>query len=145
MQILRTGLVRFACYSYGKVGAEAHQQHMNNGIGNYLRVHRRNAGLSQHELGQLIGYSRSWQISRHESSQTIPPLLIGLAYEAVFGVAVSAIFAGIQETVAHMVEQRIAEFEKQLQTSDAATGEKKRILQWLRERRVTNGDRTAGS
>jgi DNA-binding XRE family transcriptional regulator len=94
--------------------------------------------LSQHEVGKLVGYRRSWQISRHERSKTAPPLLIALAYEALFRVPVSAIFTGFQATVAHAVEMNVAEFEKNLREAsgkDRATGQTARKLQWLALRR----------
>jgi DNA-binding XRE family transcriptional regulator len=105
-------------------------------IGNSLRIHRRKAGLSQRELGQIVGYRRSWQISRHERSKTAPPLLIALSYEVIFGVAISAIFAGMQATVSHGVEQRLADFEKLLKEGNG-TNETTRKLQWLKERRTS--------
>jgi DNA-binding XRE family transcriptional regulator len=111
---------------------------MDNTINNYLRVHRRKAGLSQHELGQLIGYHRSWQISRHERSETLPPLLIALAYEAVFGVAVSAIFVELHATVSQTVEQRLAEFEGELRGSHGTRGEMTRKMRWLKQRRASS-------
>src|SRR2546425_6225186 len=35
-------------------------------VGNYLRTHRKRAGMSQRELGLLIGYEHEGQVSRHE-------------------------------------------------------------------------------
>ncbi len=106
--------------------------------GNYLRMHRRKAGLSQRELGRLLGYKRSWQISRHERSQTAPPLLIALAYQQVFRTPVSAIFAGMAATVEQAVEENVVEFEKGLQEKDAtgrAANEVAQKLTWITNRK----------
>ena len=88
-------------------------------LGNYLRMHRRNAGLSQRELARLLGYKRSWQVSRHELCHTAPPLLIALAYEQVFQAPVSALFAGMTATVEKVIEENMAAFEKDLQEMSA--------------------------
>ena len=104
---------------------------------NRLRAHRRKAGLSQHELGKLLGYKRSWQISRHERSQTAPPLLMALAYEHVFQLPISVLFGGMSITVAHLIESNLAAFEKDLQEQTQgrpATGTARK-LRWLTERR----------
>jgi len=106
-------------------------------MGNYLRVHRRRARLTQQELGKLVGYERPWQISRHERSKAIPPFLIALAYQAVFGTPVSEIFLGIHVTVVQVVEKRIAELQADLEakggtlSEDQATIQK---IQWLTKR-----------
>jgi DNA-binding XRE family transcriptional regulator len=107
-------------------------------LGNRLRMHRRKAGLSQRELGQLVGYKRRWPVSRHERSRTAPPLLTALAYEAVFGVPVSAIFTGIHETVAQGIEQNIGAFEKELRDRNSKSrrpNETAQKLEWLTQRR----------
>ncbi len=108
-------------------------------LANYLRVQRRKSGLSQHEVGQLLGYKRSWQVSRHERSRTAPPLLAALAYEAVFRTPVSALFAGMKVTVAQVVEGNITELEKDLENRTGKgrlAGGTAHKLRWLKERRT---------
>lgn len=107
-------------------------------LGNRLRMHRRKAGLTQRELGLLVGYKRRWPVSQHERSRTAPPLLIALAYEAVFGAQVSAIFTGIHETVAQGIEQNIGAFEKELRDRNSngrRPNETAQKLEWLMQRR----------
>jgi DNA-binding XRE family transcriptional regulator len=110
---------------------------MTHEIGNYLKVHRKKAGLTQRELGRLIGYDRPWQVSRHEQSHTAPPLLVALAYQEVFQVPVSGIFTGMRGTVGHMIEENIAAFEKEITETNgkgrAAYGIALK-LKWLQER-----------
>src|SRR5229473_144274 len=87
----------------------------NQTVGNYLRTHRKRAGMSQRELGLLIGYQHEGQVSRHERSKTVPPLLTALAYEIIFRVPVSAIFTGFHSSVTQMVEDGLSAFEQKLQ------------------------------
>ena len=105
--------------------------------GNYLKAHRRKSGLSQRELGLLVGYVNEGQVRRHERSKTTPPLLIALAYEVVFEVPVSAIFVGFQSSVAHAVEMSVEElkldFERRTE-GRRLSGTALRKLQWLTER-----------
>ena len=107
-------------------------------LGNYVRVHRKKAGLSQRELARLLGYNREFQISRHEQSHTVPPLLVALAYQEVFQVPISAIFTGIHQTVAQIVVRNKAELEKELLDSKATGRSVEKIaqkLKWLQETR----------
>ncbi len=107
-------------------------------LSNYLRIHRRRAGISQHELGKIVGYEDGGSVARHEKRLALPPLLIALGYEAVFQVPASEIFPGIRRTVETGVEERLAEFENSLRERSgygveaSATARK---LEWLNERR----------
>lgn len=110
---------------------------MDGHLGNYIRTHRKKAGLSQRELGHLLGYSDKFPVSRHERSRSLPPLLIALAYEVIFDVPVCELFAGLHETVQLAVNNRLAELEGRLHQSEgghraAAVAQK---LEWLNQRR----------
>lgn len=109
----------------------------NEALANYLRIHRRNAGLNQKEIGRFIGYDDETAIRKHERFQTIPPFLIALGYEAIFRVPTSELFRGVAQTVAIGVEARIADFARELR--EGAHGQYPpemiaRKLDWLRER-----------
>lgn len=84
---------------------------------NYIRTHRRNAGLSQRELGRLLGHECEGPVSRHELSKSLPPLLSALAYEVVFGIPAGEIFPGVKQAVATIVEERIRAFREELENS----------------------------
>jgi transcriptional regulator with XRE-family HTH domain len=105
--------------------------------GNYLRTHRKKSGLSQREMGKLLGYRNPGQISRHERATSIPPLAAALAYELIFRVPVAAIFAGIRDATARDVEKKLKEIGVTLGNRDAGdrnanlTAQK---LAWLSER-----------
>jgi DNA-binding XRE family transcriptional regulator len=107
-------------------------------LGNYLRAHRRKSGLSQRELGLLLGYVNEGQVNRHERSKTIPPLIAALSYEIVFRVAVSEIFNGLYSQVERMMEENLAAFEAKLQeqnTKGRKAAETAQKLVWLMQRR----------
>lgn len=106
-------------------------------MGNYIRTHRKRAGLSQRELAQLLGYPSKAAVSRHERSSRLPPLLIALAYEVVFDTPVSELFAGLHETVQVAVKHRLVELEGRLQHTEGGlrAGEVAQKLTWLNQRR----------
>jgi transcriptional regulator with XRE-family HTH domain len=107
--------------------------------GNYLRAYRKKSGLSQRELGLLLGYLDQGQVSRHERSQTEPPLTSALAYESIFRVPVSAIFPGIHSDVKQAIEEKLAKFEVDLNGRSAKDRGAKVIAQkliWLTKRKT---------
>ena len=106
-------------------------------LASYLSSHRKRSGLSQKELGQLLGYPSEGTVSRHERLCSTPPFQVALGYEAVFRVPVSELFPGALERIRQEVEQRIARMERQLQDSSAKGREAARIarkLEWIWER-----------
>jgi DNA-binding XRE family transcriptional regulator len=101
--------------------------------GNYLRAHRRKRGLSQRELGMLVGYDREWQVSRHERGQTTPPLLIALAYEVVFEVPTAELFKGFHSAATDAVTRNLAKMKAAFegQTKGRPSKAASHKLQWL--------------
>ncbi len=104
--------------------------------GNYLRAQRRKSGLTQRELGKLLGYQNKGPVPRHEQSRSVPPLLTALAYESVFLVPVSSIFAGFHTSVFANIEKNLREFEADLDRTihDRASAQTQQKRQWLKER-----------
>jgi DNA-binding XRE family transcriptional regulator len=109
-------------------------------LANYLHVYRKKTGLTQREIGVLVGYPKAPAISRHERCHSLPPLLTALAYEVVFGVPVGDIFPGVRELVASGVEDRISELEKLLEQAKEedhhSSAMTERKLKWINDRRV---------
>ena len=99
---------------------------------NFIRAHRRKLDLAQRELGTLIGYGCGYAVGTHERSEAVPPFLIALAYEAIFDVPVSEIFAGFRSAVRASVAGNIrdlnAEIEMRCTGNDQLLSEK---VQWL--------------
>ena len=103
---------------------------------NHIRRHRKRIGLSQREISLLLGYKNQWQISRQERSDAIPPLLAALAYQVIFQVPVSVIFAPMHSAILKTIERNLADFERAL--IERSPGRLPRTtehkLKWLRER-----------
>jgi transcriptional regulator with XRE-family HTH domain len=107
-------------------------------LGNYLRIHRRKSGLSQRQLGQLLGYDNEAQVSRHERSESVPPLDSALGYHIVFRVPITSLFPGIYEDMREAVESRLGQLEIRLQSRAVRGGEAEviaKILMWMVERK----------
>jgi transcriptional regulator with XRE-family HTH domain len=108
---------------------------------NYLHAHRKKAGLSQREVGILLGYADEGAVSRHEQSKTLPPLLSAIGYEIVFNKPIAELFPGIRESVEKRIEEQLLRFEEDLQQKPGEGRRRSRIAQklaWLSERRNTN-------
>lgn len=63
-------------------------------LDNYLRTERRHSGLSQEDLAFLLGSENGTIVSRYERGRRTPGLETALAYEAILGIPVSALFPG---------------------------------------------------
>jgi DNA-binding XRE family transcriptional regulator len=103
---------------------------------NYIRIHRRRAGLTQRDLSDLIGF-RTESIARHEQFHSIPPLQIALGYEIIFHVPISDLFAGLRDEIATDIEPKLAKLEEQLGTRSARgrnSNDIARKLMWLSDR-----------
>src|ERR1700687_376573 len=82
---------------------------------NYLRTYRKKSGLTQQEVGYLLGRETGAQVSRYEKRHRLPPLETALAYEEIFGVPVSELFAGIRQSVGRDIEKRRVALRARLQ------------------------------
>lgn len=105
---------------------------------NYLRTYRKQSGLTQREVAFLLGCETGAQVSRYERRRRLPPLRTALAFEAIFGVPVERLFAGIRETVGANVEERIERLGTELQKQSAKGSQAQMTAQklcWLTERR----------
>lgn len=111
-------------------------------VANSLRLHRRRTGLSQGELGRLLGYEDESAVAKHEQFRAMPPFLIALGYEIIFRVPVSELFPGIAETVALGIEARLEALERRLREHDgiARSSVGARTLDWLETRRRLNAE-----
>lgn len=112
-------------------------------LANYIRIHRRRSGLSQSELGRVLGYHDEETVARHERFHVTPPLEIAISYEIVFRIPIREMFAGLRDEVEVKVEASLAELETQLGQRSAghrnahATARK---LIWLSGRRDSNAE-----
>lgn len=123
----------------GRKGRTVHLQTMTNqNPGNYLRVHRKESGFNQEELGDILGCDGG-AVSRFEWSHSLPSLPTALAFEVLFMVPISELFSGLSEAVRHRIEHQITHLEAEL-GSQSGRGPRAAItakkLQWLTERRL---------
>lgn len=110
---------------------------------NYLRTHRRKAGLSQRDVAVLLAYSDDVAISRHEQSTTMPPLSAAIAYEIIFKTPVSVLFHGIRDAAKSAITGRLLKFEEELQTKHgkgARATRRSQKLAWLAEHANVESD-----
>ncbi len=107
-------------------------------LANYLRIHRRNVGLTQQELAYVLGHCNEGPVSRYERFRATPSLIVALSFEIVFRVPVSEIFAGLRDHVEEKVETKLVELEQHLgqrSARDRDANATARKLIWLSERR----------
>jgi len=99
---------------------------------NYLRTFRKQSGLTQNEVGFLLGSQNGGQVSRYEKRHRLPPLETALACEEIFGVPVSELFAGIRQQVGRGIEKRRVELRARLQTTTPKASDARITAQKLR-------------
>jgi transcriptional regulator with XRE-family HTH domain len=105
--------------------------------GNYLKAFRKKSGLSQRDLGRVLGYRDAGQVSRHERGKSIPPLAAAIAYELIFGVPVASMFVGIHGEIAKEVEAKLREMKTALESVNVRTSNASLLAQklsWLGNR-----------
>src|SRR5262245_12507020 len=73
---------------------------------NYIRMHRKRAGLSQAEMAFLLGCNTGAKVSRYERFARRPNLETVFACEALLGVPARELFAGIYQKVEETIHQR---------------------------------------
>lgn len=81
-------------------------------LANYLRTERMRAGLSQRELGELLGVSRSW-ISKQEN-ETSRTVELSLAVEIVFQKHARELFPAMVDALEHGILMRALVMEHRL-------------------------------
>ena len=121
-----------------KKGRNSNNPRMSERLANYIRTHRKNAGLTLQEIATLLSYSGASAVAHHERRRALPSLVMAIGYSVVFRVPIPELFAGLHDGVRDAVERRLLELEhdirrsslKPLQRSMAA-----RKLQWLSARR----------
>src|SRR6266849_8297018 len=79
---------------------------MSRKLQNYVRTYHKRAGLSQDEMALLLGCRSGAKVSRCERFTRQPSLQTILAYEAVFGVPVRELLAGVYEQQVAAIRER---------------------------------------
>jgi putative transcriptional regulator len=77
---------------------------------NYIRMLRKQRGLSQDELASLLGWKSGSAVSRLERGRRKPSLESLLALEAIFGIPIREFYAGRFQKVESAVKERAGLF-----------------------------------
>lgn len=109
-------------------------------LSNYLRTHRKRAGLSQDEVAFLLGGECGTRVTRHEGMQRTPSLHAALGYALLFGVPLSDLFAGEYEKVEACIRERLPELLVRLEKESPSRAPSRRVrfFSSLRERLAEN-------
>ena len=108
----------------------------------YLRMHRRNWGLTQKELARLIGTASSAQISKYENSKRVPKIEVAFACQAIFGVPPSIMFPDAYTLVEEEVMRNMYQMDQVLSNTTSLSGLRKRELFTLALRRAVRHPRS---
>ena len=103
----------------------------------YLRTCRRNWGLSQHDLADLIGTVTSAHVCRLENSKRDPKLRVALACQVIFGVPPSTMFPNTYALAEEEVMRNMYRMDQALQNTTSLSGLRKRELFALALERAT--------
>ena len=82
---------------------------MRNATSNRLSLYRRRSGLSQKEVGLLLGYRDGEMIGYYERSQRPPNIAVAFGYEALFGATPRDLFPDMYERIEHLVVTNAAD------------------------------------
>lgn len=106
-------------------------------VGNYIRAHRRKRGLTQLELGILVGYGHGYAVGKHERSRAMPPFHVALAYEIIFEIPVAQLFTGFHSAAADAVARNLQDLKAHLD-AERARGNKlnPEKLEWLSNQKI---------
>jgi transcriptional regulator with XRE-family HTH domain len=86
---------------------------------NYLRTFRKRGRLSQDEIAFLLGNGSGSKVSRYERFARVPRLQTAMAFEIIYGVPVSELFAGTFQKVEKQTINRIRLLARRLSKTDS--------------------------
>jgi hypothetical protein len=85
---------------------------------NYIRTHRKRAGLTQDEVAYLLGYKSGSKVSRCEHFKRECDLETALAFEVIFATPVRELFAGLYQQVEKKTIRRIGLLARKLMNGE---------------------------
>jgi transcriptional regulator with XRE-family HTH domain len=97
---------------------------------NYLKSHRKWAGLSQPEVAFLLRKNET-EVSRFENGRRMPPLDVALALQEIYKTPLSELYAGLHQSVASEIASRIGEFSASIPTGNSDDELTLRKMRWL--------------
>jgi len=75
-------------------------------LSNYLLANRKCLGLSQQEVGILLGTQNGAKVCSYERYDRVPSLETALAFEAIFQKPASELFGGLYQKVQKEITER---------------------------------------
>jgi len=94
---------------------------------NYVRTHRERHALTADELGRLTDHASSG-ITKIESGDRIPSLVVALGMQVIFGLAPREMFPDLYGCVEEAVMRRTAALYEEIQDRDDRRSAAKRAL-----------------
>lgn len=85
---------------------------------NHARKCRRRLGLTQIEVGFLLGGVHGNTVYRYESGRQVPTLRSALACEIILGVPARELFPDIHEEVEHIIRKQARKLIRRLRTDE---------------------------
>jgi len=103
---------------------------------NYLRTHRKRAGLTQDEVAYLLGCRDGAKVSCHERFTRQPSLETLFAYQVIFQSPARELFAGVFRKVERRTSGRVRVLLRKLnrKTPDRLTAQKVGFLRTISSR-----------
>jgi hypothetical protein len=97
---------------------------------NYLIANRKNLGLSQVDVGYLLGEKTGEKVCRHELFLREPSLADVLAYEAIYKRSASELFGGLYKQIEDEVAARAKSLAEEIRGHKPTkqNGHRRRIL-----------------
>ncbi len=95
---------------------------------NYLRMTRRQSGLSQEDVAFLLGSEEGSRVCRHEQFASKPTIEVALAYEVIFQKSVRDLFAGFFAKIERGVAERAMHLTAQLDAGERNHGRGRKLL-----------------
>ena len=66
---------------------------------NHLRCHRKQAGLQQNQVAEMLGLKSTSLISRWENSFSYPDLINAFKLSVVYGATIDALYPDLRESI----------------------------------------------
>ena len=92
----------------------------------YLKAYRKKSGLSQEDIGLLLGHSNSVAVSRFERYERLPHLRTAAAFRLLFGVPIDDLFPACFDAAASEIDERLNVLEEAVGTGDTPAKRRKR-------------------
>jgi transcriptional regulator with XRE-family HTH domain len=110
----------------------------------YLRTHRLQWGLSQPDLGQLLGVSKD-TISKYELGKRTPAASVVLSIQIIFGATARNQFPALHRVLENELIERLILLEQRLRGKrDARSNKKLELLEGISRRLYELDSKTSG-